>query len=134
MGRQRRLKLTKRAAAAVVTGIAWYRRDQWPRLREVAADPEILEETYDGWLMLAEDAMRKLARKGIKPQPLDIDVEELVSWCREKHRPIDQGARAAFASFKVQESHDATSNKPLQPTRAAQPSKQREPSGSGPGG
>ena len=28
------------------TGIAWYRRDQWTRLRELAPDVEQLEVTY----------------------------------------------------------------------------------------
>lgn len=103
MGRQRRLKLAKRTAASVVTGVAWYRRDQWTHLRKIATDPEILEKTYEQWLTLAKDTMSKLEGEGIKAQPVDIDVDELVRWCREQHRPIDQAARAAFASFKLRQ-------------------------------
>lgn len=33
-----------------VMGIAWYRPEQWPRLREVSADIEGLEETHAEWL------------------------------------------------------------------------------------
>ena len=33
-----------------VTGIAWYRRDHWTRLRELASDADKLEESYDDWL------------------------------------------------------------------------------------
>ena len=36
-----------------ITGLAWYRREQWPSLREKAADPEDLEETYEEWLKIA---------------------------------------------------------------------------------
>jgi hypothetical protein len=33
----------------VVTGIAWYRRDPWARLRELAPDADELEESFDDW-------------------------------------------------------------------------------------
>src|SRR6266704_4477633 len=39
---------------SLVTGIAWYRRDQWGRLRELAADPDKLEESYEDWLVGAQ--------------------------------------------------------------------------------
>jgi len=45
----------------------------------------------------------------------DVDVDELARWCRERHRTINQAARAAFASFKLREYHEGTSNKLLQP-------------------
>jgi len=38
----------------MVTGIAWYRPEQWERLREVSEDVENLEETYEAWLETAE--------------------------------------------------------------------------------
>lgn len=108
MGRQRRLKLAKRMAVNLVTGVAWYRRDQWTDLRTVSADPENLEETYDEWLTYATDAISKMERDGgIKAQAVDIDVDELVRWCRERQRPIDQAARAAFTSFKLRQQHEA---------------------------
>jgi hypothetical protein len=107
MGGQQRLKLAKRTVCRVVIGVAWYRRDQWARLRKVAPDPEILEDTYDEWLLLANDTKSQLEREGIETQRVDIDVEELVGWCRVQHRAIDQAARGAFARFKLQEYGDA---------------------------
>src|SRR6267154_1168773 len=38
----------------IVTGVAWYRPEQWERLREVSEDVENLDETYDAWLLTAE--------------------------------------------------------------------------------
>ncbi len=84
-----------------VTGLAWYRREQWPLLREVAADPEILEETYDAWLRIAQKAAVDLAMEGLRTERVDIDVEELVKWCRARSRPVDSSARAKFASRKL---------------------------------
>jgi hypothetical protein len=39
--------------ARMVTGVAWYRAEQWQRLREVAADVENLEENHEAWLQTA---------------------------------------------------------------------------------
>lgn len=69
----------------------------------VAADTEVLEETYNQWLALANDAMTRLEPDGIKAQSIDIDVDELVRWCAEQRRPIDQASRAAFTSFKLRQ-------------------------------
>ncbi len=103
-----------------MTGIAWYRSDQWARLRQVAADADVLEETYDEWRALAEQAMSDMRTHGIDAQTVDIDVEELLIWCQANGRRLDQAARAAFASIKMHEDR-AESNKPVQPTRASGP-------------
>jgi hypothetical protein len=120
MGRQRRFKLAKRATSTVMTGVAWYRRNQWARLREVAVDADVLEETYDQWHALAEKAMSDMRAHGIDAHPVDIDVEELLLWCRAEARQLDQSARAAFASIKMAEQRDG-SKKPVLPTRATEP-------------
>ncbi len=85
----------------VVTGVAWYRREQWMRLREVAADAEELEKTYDDWEAMALDGLRRMHSRGIEPVRVDIDVEELIRWCQAEQRPLDSSARAAFASLKL---------------------------------
>lgn len=103
-----------------MTGIAWYRPDQWTRLRKVAADPDVLEETYDEWRTLAEQAMSDMRTHGIDAHTVDIDVEELLIWCQTNGRQLDQAARAAFASIKLHEDR-AESNNPVQPPRPSGP-------------
>ena len=39
---------------AAVAGLAWYRRDQWTRLRELAPDADKLDESYEDWLAGAQ--------------------------------------------------------------------------------
>lgn len=113
MGRQRRLKLVRHASSNVVTGIAWYRPAQWARLRQLAADPDVLEETYAQWLVLAEQAVSDMRAHGINAQTVDIDVEELLIWCQATGHQLDQKARAAFASIKLQGDH--AESKPTRP-------------------
>jgi hypothetical protein len=49
----------------IVTGIAWYRAEQWERLREVSEEVDNLEDTYVAWLQTAE----RMIRDGI---PADV--------------------------------------------------------------
>lgn len=90
----------------LVTGLAWYRRDQWPLLKDVASDPEILEDTYEAWLRIAQKSVLDFANAGIRAERVDVDVEELVKWCRARSRAVDSSARAEFTSRKLRERHE----------------------------
>lgn len=79
--------------------VAWYRRDQWQRLREVSADVDELEEEYDEWLQGAQRHIERLPR-GLGVKKIDVDVDELVDWCKSKGRPVDATARSVFALEK----------------------------------
>ena len=88
-------------------GIDWYDRDQWARLREVAADPNALEETYEEWVAMAGRAIGTVEAAGEPVARVSIDTEELVLWCNEQQRPVDRPARAEFASRRLYERHRA---------------------------
>jgi hypothetical protein len=38
----------------LIMGVTWYRAEQWDRLREISADKEIFETTYEAFLLDAE--------------------------------------------------------------------------------
>ncbi len=86
----------------VVTGVAWYRPEQWKLLREVSADVEDLEETHSEWMAAANKALRILREEGASFVKVDVDVEELLNWCREKGVKIDGAARSEFVLYKLQ--------------------------------
>ena len=46
----------------MVTGFAWYRREQWLRLRELASDCDKLDDSYDEWLAGAQKALLEMTR------------------------------------------------------------------------
>jgi hypothetical protein len=83
--------------------VAWYRREQWERLLEIASDREQLEDTFDEWQELAEETLRKLTKEGLTPRKVEVDVEELLKWCQEQGLPVDGKARSQFAVLKLQE-------------------------------
>jgi hypothetical protein len=89
----------------VVTGIAWYRADQWTRLRDVAADPDVLEDSYEDWLVGAQRILVQMAVSGVQVRPVDVDVDALVRWCETEGRLVDSAARAAYAVFELRRAH-----------------------------
>jgi len=88
-----------------VTAMAWYRPDQWERLLEVSADADELDATYFEWYTGASATLRNLQKAGVDIRPMDVDVEELLAWCRSEGRPLDGKARAAFVAKELHEQH-----------------------------
>ena len=84
-----------------VTGIAWYRRDQWARLRELATDADRLEEAYEDWLAGAQKTIVQMTAAGVRVRRVDIELDALVRWCRHEGRPLDSAARAAFTAGRL---------------------------------
>lgn len=82
-------------------GAAWYRSDQWERLRQVSDDRADLEEAWEEWVRTAEKSLRDIRARGIRVEKVDVDVEELVQWCQAKRQPINAASRSAFAAEKL---------------------------------
>ena len=82
-----------------VTGVAWYRREDWSRLREIASDRTKLDDSYEAWLAGAQKTLLELAVAGVTARR--VDVEALVRWCRAEGRPVDSAARAAFVADQL---------------------------------
>jgi len=84
-----------------VTGVAWYRREDWSRLREIASDRTNLDDSYEAWLAGAQKTLPDLAVAGVAARRVSVDIEALVRWCRAEGRPVDSAARAAFVADQL---------------------------------
>jgi hypothetical protein len=93
---------------AAVVGCAWYRAGEWERLREIAADPEKLEQTYEEWVETAERALRGMREAGMRVEKVDVDVEELLAWCERRELAVDAGARAHYAAEALRQRHEGS--------------------------
>lgn len=91
--------------AEVVTGCAWYRAEQWERLREISVDRDGLGESYEEWVANAEESLRQMRQVGIWAEKMEVDVEELLAWCRAQGREVDGAARAAYAAEMLRQRH-----------------------------
>ncbi len=110
MSKKKKIKKRKRKAddaASTRIGVAWYRREQWDRLLEISSDRDELEDTYDEWVAMAEKRVKELGQHGYMHRKVDVDVEELVSWCNTQNRPVDGTARTEFVILKLREQDEA---------------------------
>ena len=107
----RRLLLTMKNTpnqSRIITGVAWYRPEQWQRLREVSEDVENLEETYDAWLQTAERMIRDGIPADVVVEKIDVDVEEVLAWCNVMGLPMNTASRARFESERVRQKHETS--------------------------
>jgi hypothetical protein len=93
--------------AKIITGVAWYRPEQWDRLREVAEDVDNLEETYDAWLKTAEQMIRDGIPSEVQVEKIDIDVEEVLAWCNVHSLPMNASSRSRFVSERVRQRYES---------------------------
>jgi hypothetical protein len=90
---------------AVVVGLAWFDRKQWKRLTEAVEDRSELDDTYEQWEQSALDAVRMIERQGQKVEKVHIEVESLVSWCKEKGLPVNGKSRAEYVTQIMRRRH-----------------------------
>jgi hypothetical protein len=88
----------KKRRPATVIGAAWYTREGWEQIRALAADPDLLENSYDEWLAMFGRTLSDLNAQGLFPEKVQVDPEKLVSWCKKGNRPIDAAARSEFVA------------------------------------
>lgn len=94
----------ERGSGALAVGVAWFDREQWRLLREVAVDRSKLDESFEEWEASARRALSSLKAQGIDAEPFEVRVAELAQWCAERKLPIDGAARAQYVSFMLKRS------------------------------
>lgn len=70
---------------------------------EVLEDGDELEETYDEWLNSAEETVKGFADQGITLTKVEVDVDELLAWSKERGLPINGESRSHYAAWLAQE-------------------------------
>jgi hypothetical protein len=102
MARRRRRERSQVLSGATQLGLAWYSREDWERLREIADDRDKLDDTYEDWERQALKLIHDLEAAGRRIRKVPINIEALVSWCRERKCRIDMAARADYVSHLLQ--------------------------------
>ena len=98
----------KKSGGELILGIAWYQSKQWRRVRDISTDGDDLEDTYEGWLRLAEEKLGELTAAGLRVEKVDIDSEELIGWCNERGLEINGLARSAYTAEKLREKNSSS--------------------------
>ena len=90
---------------ALIVGLAWFDRKQWKLLTEAVEDRKELDDTYEQWQQGAVDAVRSIESQGQKVERVHVEVESLVSWCKEKGLPVNGKSRAEYVTQLMQRRH-----------------------------
>jgi hypothetical protein len=89
----------------MIFGAAWFKPEQWRALKKASADREKMEETHSEWLLNANRALKELRAQGMRVEPVEIDVKELVAWCQKQGIPLNSAARSRYAAEKIREKY-----------------------------
>ena len=83
-------------------GVAWYRKDQWEELLRLSDDRASLEDNFGEWLIDARLTLLRLRREGLDVRQVDVDVNDLASWCKEHGVHVTASTRANYVSDKLE--------------------------------
>src|SRR5687767_3308506 len=87
-------------------GLPWYRREDYPRIREMMADRHNLAPSYENWLAAAENNESVGRQAGLHVTRILIVPEAFAQWCTEKGVEPDSAARRDYVA--EQHSDDAS--------------------------
>ena len=79
-------------------GISWYRPGDYLRLRAMMVDPEVLPESYQGFLYRAQKAEELARRAGAPTIRVYLDDHDFPAWCRENGYDLDTDGRRTYAA------------------------------------
>lgn len=91
----------------LITGILWWKPKQWEKAKKISSDSHVFDDTYQDWKEGAKKALKDFHDLGIKVYKIEIDLDELVKWCKNQKIPFDSKARSKFVSMKVQKHHES---------------------------
>lgn len=79
-------------------GMAWYKPENFIRLRAMFEDGHKLHPTYGEWFAAAEFGKKRLEADGARVFCVDIDPDNFPEWCASKGLKLDAHARNTYAS------------------------------------
>jgi hypothetical protein len=82
----------------IPVGLAWYRREDYPRILEMMADRSEMHDTYDEWLRDVERLEQRLMSEGHAVTHVIIDPEIFPSWCDQHNLKPVAKARSRFVA------------------------------------
>ena len=82
-----------------VVGIAWYKEENYARLREIFADGDKLPPSFAGWHNAALATKEKLENDGLTVYCVDIEPNRFSDWCRSQKMMLNSEARNKYSSY-----------------------------------
>lgn len=87
-------------------GLPWYRREDYPRIRDMMVDRHNLALTYDAWLAAAQNNEDVGRQAGLRIVRIIIDPNMFAKWCAERSIEPGSAARMDYVSEKSAQEAD----------------------------
>ena len=78
--------------------MAWYRPDDYDRIRAIMTDRNRLPATYAGWLLSAEQVANEIERSGVNVDRILLLPDEFAAWCTVRDLECNGAARSRYAN------------------------------------
>jgi hypothetical protein len=79
---------------------AWFRREDYQRIRQIMDDSDKFPPEFDAWEARARGQMKEAARHGLIITPVILDPDEFLAFCATDKLPPSGEARAKFATTR----------------------------------
>lgn len=80
-----------------VQAMVWYKEEDWPILKEMFVDGDMLPKNYEDWLQRAEEMKKQAQAEGDAVIKVFIDPETFPLWCQKKGLEMNGEARSQLA-------------------------------------
>jgi hypothetical protein len=87
----------------MILGIAWYRQEDWKRLRRLYPDRDEMHDSFEDWLAEAQRTEQYLKAQGVAVKRVIVDPDELAGWCAVRNLEPIAEARAKYVTEKARE-------------------------------
>ncbi|ACA17741.1 conserved hypothetical protein [Methylobacterium sp. 4-46] len=82
-------------------GMAWYRSEDYARMRAFMQDADRLPTSYEAWRISAEQVEGEVTRSGVTMVRVLVEPDEFAAGCNEHGLQADGAARARFANERI---------------------------------
>nr|WP_321357594.1 hypothetical protein [uncultured Draconibacterium sp.] len=80
--------------------LAYYRKKDWKRFLKIIDDRESMHDTWVEWHKDFLKVKNELAAKGLEVIVVEIDLDELTNYCKQRGIKNDGKARSQFVQAK----------------------------------
>lgn len=80
--------------------LAYYRKKDWERFINTIDDRESMHDTWNDWHKAYLEAKRDLIKQGFKVKEVEVDINELIIYCKVRGIKNDGDARSQFVTDK----------------------------------
>ena len=81
-----------------IMGIPWYAEHDYPSIRDIMTDSNLLPATYNQWKQKAERLESETKAKGVIVVRAAVDPKTFPAWCAIRGLNVDAKARMTFAN------------------------------------